>query len=223
MYLPVVLALPLLAVRGATSADHLQGARELQLLLPIPGTPQWAVAALRKPGLTNAEQVQAIERLGRYKNSALVVDELIRWLECEPIVPGDRFFSLRPLPELPAVEALKQVGPFAAPQLVTEYLYFFENDALSAREGRYSRLCADHTGEPYPTQDPSCRLWALSDAMRSSPEMASAVVKEALKRSQAAPRDVRVQRACRELIERVTSSFPAADRVRLFPDLIPSP
>jgi hypothetical protein len=192
----------------------------------VPSLEQRCLEALRTPGQSPDWYVGWIQQLGRCGESPAAVAELIRWLEYIPL----RFrLHLRPnsatrFPDHPAQKALIHMGPVAAPQLVDEYVYFFENTNVRAWDDRWGILSEDRNGKFNEIQDPSYRLGSIvvilssdQDFTSRNREMARKAVEHALQRMEAEPQDDRVQRACRELIDRIVSQFPEDEWAKLFP------
>jgi hypothetical protein len=175
---------------------------------------------LATPETDGDETACLLEALGRFNESHAAVEALIRWLEFEDcrgrkkgLLVGASEYNP---PPKPAAWSLKRIGVFAVPQLVDEYIFFFENFSLAARESRYAWLACDQRGKPLEVQRPYYRLSCINVILIHTPEVTSRAVECAWDRMRTHPDDDRVQRACRELI-RLTHQFHWEEyRTRLF-------
>ena len=162
------------------------------------------LAALAVQGAEDAEIARVLESLGCFNQSQAVVAALIRWLEFEDW--GGRTLISQtetiPLPR-PAEKSLKQIGPFAVPQLVEEYFLFFENTSIAAWKGRFALLAGDPQGNILWVQSPYGRLSCLADILSETPDAATWAIECAWARMASEPDDDRVQRAGRNLVHDV--------------------
>jgi len=183
---------------------------------------RFAVAALLDISLEDDERAGRIAKLTQFKNSPIVISELVHWLEFKPNLkstpkPGPDE-KQRGHEEYPSAVALAQFGPAAATQLVGDYLYYFENTAIDDNRKRmFRREEKDEKGRELEVQDPSPRLKLIVTVLSLTPETAQKAVKFALKRSDEQPDNARIQRGCRKLIGDIVSQFPKAERAELFP------
>lgn len=195
-----------------------------------------ALVPLLDEWLPVAERAERIAGLTRFGTSPVVVSQLIQWLEFRPPpkgaaqrrdirvqigADGDRPHALS---AYPAAVALAEIGPSAAPRLVDEYVYYFENTNYDAnRRRQYARLdChktrdGKDTGSPLEVQSPAHLLSLVVMVLSQKPETAQSAVQLALRRMEATPSKDRAHRACKELIGRIVAQFPAAERGKLFP------
>jgi len=188
---------------------------------------RFAVAALLDISLEDDERAGRIAKLTQFKNSPIVISELVHWLEFKPNLkstpkPGPDE-KQRGHEEYPSAVALARFGPAAATQLVGDYLFYFENTDIEANRKRmFRREANDDKGRPQEVQDPSPRLSLIATVLSLTPETAQKAVRYALKRMDAVPADARVQRGGRDLIGRIVGQFPASERAELFPpDALP--
>jgi hypothetical protein len=189
---------------------------------PTPGEQSW-IDALNAPGNSPEVITRWIGQVGQFGRSPTAIAELIRWLEFSPDWFRPLTVNSEPIPfHYPAQVALTNVGPVAAPQLVDEYLYFFENKHLAAWKGRFAALAGDRRngGKPDEVQNPCFRLSALVCILTCDRAMAQKAVESARLRMRSAPWDNRIQRAGHELIGRIVSQFPEAERAKLFPPAV---
>jgi hypothetical protein len=210
----VLLALPVLGVADRPGPGSGRAA-------PVP--PQSVdgiIAQLGQSNLTDQQQAALLAKLDC--NNPRAIATLIMYLEFCPHTPGWESGSLdrrlgRTVRRSPAVAALFRIGAPAAPALVDEYVFFYENTSLEARKGRVTEIYLDHDWKPLAVQNPWSRLLVLRQVLRQKPDVAKAGIAHALKRMAEEPRDDRVRRACRELIEELVREFPPEERENLAP------
>jgi hypothetical protein len=175
--------------------------------------------------------------LGRPTAGHDAVYELIRWLEFDETwydkATGEldtrpRFGSAsllpQPMEDNPAVVALLEVGAAAAPQLVNEYLYFFENTSPQAwRNWWASRFAVDANWQTLPKQYPDHRLYLIWKVLTHRPEVSRRAVEHALARVKDSPDDDHLRRASRALIRDIVDHYELVARytpdelAKLFP------
>lgn len=182
---------------------------------PTPGE-QTCIDELDTPGRSPEMITLWLRQLGQ---SSAGIAELIRWLEFSPDYYRASRLSIETVcVDHPAQVALMGVGPPAAPQLVDEYIYFFENTRRNAWDGRYAALSCDaENRRPYDVQNPCYRLTCIAYILSSERRMAQKAVEYTRQRMAGEPGNVRVQRACQELIDRIKVQFPERERDQLFP------
>jgi hypothetical protein len=118
----------------------------------------------------------------------------------------------------PAVVALMGVGEAAAPQLVNEYLYFFENTSREAWRSRWNASGAvDANWQPLPKQSPDRRLYLIWKILTHRPEVSRRAVEHALARVKDSPEDDHLRRASRALIRDIVAHYPPPEQAKLFP------
>jgi hypothetical protein len=193
--------------------------------------------------ITNMKGVPALLRgLGRPTAGHDAIHELICWLEFDesrfdnatgqPPTRG-RFGSADLLPDPtrdnPAVVALLEVGAAAAPQLVSEYLYFFENTSPQAWHNRWhAKVAVDRDLNPLPKQYPGWRLYLIWKILTHRPEVSRRAVEHALARVKESPEDDHLRRASRALIRdivdhyEIVARYPPDELAKLFsPEVLP--
>lgn len=196
---------------------------ESALFIPPTPPPSEAafIALLSREGLTDEELTGTLLAMGQLSDSRQVVSALIEYMEYYPCPAGLRLGSGESFPhptrDYPAVVSLIRIGPFAAPRLVDEYVFFFENTSLAARNGRYCRLSGDITGKPHEVQSPAPRLSHIVVILTQTRPTAREAIDYALERMTREPKNDHVQRACRELIGRIVRQFPESEWAKLFP------
>lgn len=193
--------------RSAIQDDRLGSA---ELAPPPPPGPEAAIIAeLRRPGNPHERQMLLVRRLGYCRDRPAAVRELIVCIHMLDI--NEHWHNGRSeaqsiiLPEeMPAIEALGRIGPFAAPFLVDKY--------VSVHDGT-----PDRAFSPYQQYMLNWLALALTIARDRDPALAQAAVKYALRRKADQPKDEKVQKACDHLIEGVVGQFRYHDQLRLFP------
>ena len=155
---------------------------------------------LASPEVNKDETAHLLESLGRFDRSNTAVAELIRWIEFEYWGGKQVIWNTEvPLIPQPAAESLKRIGAFAVPQLVDEYVFFFENTSLEARADRYCQMQVDRHFNILPVQSPRYRLASIGLVLLHSPDMDACSVECAWNHMATKPDDDRVHRACRDL------------------------
>jgi hypothetical protein len=191
-------------------------------VLALPSLEQRCLEALRTPGQSGEWYADWLQRLCRCAESPAAVAELVRYLEFSPdwLIPGMKGGTWIP-PHCPAKDALVELGPMAAPPLVDDYIFFYENYDLRSWKGRAAALGAlrlnPETWVPDPEQSPAFRLWRIENILAERQATAREAVNIAFQRMAAEPQDDCVQRACRELIDQVVSRYPEDEWAKLFP------
>lgn len=175
---------------------------------PKPGPEVEIIAELRQPGIPPKRANALLRHLG-YCRDRPAVRELILWIDSGDINPHRKSGpseeqSFLQLENLPAIESLNRIGPFAAPFLVDKY--------VSVHDGT-----PDRAFSPYQQYMLNWLALALTIAHDRDPALAQAAVKYALRRKADQPKDEKVQKACDHLIEGVVGQFRYHDQLRLFP------
>jgi hypothetical protein len=157
---------------------------------------------------------------------------LVRWIEYDETqmryfrAKRPRYGSESLMPNVkedyPAVVALKKVGAAAAPRLVDEYVYFFENTRPEAWAGRCGLHAADQHFQPLPERSPNYRLFLIWTILTERPEVAQKAVEIASGWMPRYPEGDRRVRACESLIRDIVSHYPERDRPKLFPGVVSS-
>jgi hypothetical protein len=196
-----------------------------------------AVEWLRQHGFLRALRGESMKEvpgllrgLGRPTAGHDAIHELICWLEFDETrydrATGEldtrpRFGSAsllpQPMEDNPAVVALVRVGEAAAPQLVNEYLYFFENTSPQAWHHRWAVFAADQNFNRLPKQDPGWRLYLIWTVLTHRPEVSKRAVEHALARVEDSPEDDHLRRASEALIRDIVDHYPPPEQARLFP------
>ena len=181
-------------------------------------TADWAalvpLLTVRPHDISDKERVKLLAGLGRFRDSTVVASHLIQWLEYRPAgkgyvqlgEDGDRPHALT---AYPAAVALAAVGPNAAPLLVGDYLFYFENTGERVnRERQYTTLASGRPGWVAEVQSPAHRLELIVAVLGQDRETARRAVESARQRMAAAPRDDRVRRVCETLIRTLAPAGP---------------
>jgi hypothetical protein len=192
-----------------------------------------ALERLHDPDVSMKEVPGLLRGLGRPTAGHDAIHELICWLEFDETLFDKATGELDTRPRAvwstdsllsglmrdnPAVVALLEVGEAAAPQLVNEYLYFFENTSREAWHHRWAAwLAVDADLKTRPKQDPGLRLYLIWKILTHRPEVARRAVEHALARAKDAPEDEYLQRASRALIRDIVAHYPPPEQARLFP------
>ena len=175
---------------------------------PLPDIENLAEAEIKHllatPETDDNLRVRLIESLGRFKTSHSAVAELIYWLQFtnrQSTFDANKVHANNEsvAPVYPAEKSLNRIGPFAVPQLVEEYILFYENTSIEAGQRRYASLLYDAQGNVRKVQDYSHRCLSIEVVLISSPEMLSCSLECAWNLMAARPDDDRVHRGCREL------------------------
>jgi hypothetical protein len=196
------------------------------------------VETIRRGETLTTKGVPALLRgLGRPTASPEAIHELILWLEFDeswydpatgkfdtrPRV-GSANLMPRPMEDNPAVVALLQIGEPAVPQLVNEYLHFFENTSREAWHNRYKvGVAVDRNLDILPNQDPGWRLGLIWMVLTHRPEVSRRAVEHALARVKDSPEDDHLRRASQDLIRgivahyEVTAGYSPDKLAKLFP------
>lgn len=199
-----------------------------------PGAPDEQVEAtvlarLRQPDVSEDEFAILLRLLGRSTASPEAIGELVRQMEYDEVMM--RYFradkerwgvldSERPKPKRdnPAVVALLRVGVVAAPRLVDEYVYFFENTDPEAwdRVGACIRPC-DQNGNVDLARSADHRCSLILVILADRPEVAQRAVEYASQWMRGRPDNDYIRRACKTLIRDILAHYPESDRPKLFP------
>ena len=184
-----------------------------------PTSDRAAIVPLLDEWLDDEERARRLADLAQFRESPIAVAQLIQRLEFRP-KPHPRLASNDPpgkLETYPAAVALVEIGPFAASQLVGEFIHYFESTSIEANRKRlYPREVCDDKARPLEVQSPAPRLSLIVTILTQQPETARRAVENAQKRLES-ERDSRARRACKDLIEQIIDRFPAGERNHLFP------
>jgi hypothetical protein len=191
----------------------------------------------REETLTTKGVPALLRGLGRPTAGHDAIHELICWLEFDEtwfdpatgkldtrVRYGSANLLPRPMEDNPAVVALLRVGEPAAPQLVNEYLHFFENTSREAWHNRWhARVAVDKNLDPLPKQSPDHRLYLIWAILTHRPEVSRRAVEHALARVKDSPEDDHLRRASQDLIRgivdhyEVTAGYSPDKLAKLFP------
>jgi hypothetical protein len=186
------------------------------------------LARLRQQDLSEDEFAVLLRLLGRPTAGPEAIWELVLQIEFDEVLMRDcramrvRAGSENMLPNVeedyPAVVALLRIGPPAAPRLVGEYVYFFENTQVEAWKDRWATtLVCDRNGNLLETQNPGGRLSIIRRILTHRPEVAQKAVEFASERMREYPERDHLQRAGKTLIHDILAHYPDRDRAKLFP------
>jgi len=167
-------------------------------------------AELRHPDTCPLRRATLLGTLGQYRESPAAVRELISFLLFDLSyyrnargsfagTAADQALLDPKFPDdYPAAVSLLEIGPFAAPFLVDDYVSTFAT-------------CVKVSPDDSPD------LFRVAWLLSLDPRMAQKAVTYALQRSAVQSHDDIVQRACAHLIKKVVGQFPESERAKLFP------
>lgn len=173
---------------------------------------------LNSATISDEEIADCLISLGKYPRSPQAIARLIYYLEFELAPkPWGPQLTETPIRYLPAVDTLRRIGRSAVPNLVREYLFFFDNYDLGAKLTRWSTFSIGPDGKREQRQSPLYRLNLLLCILVNDKDTSRFAVEVTLSQMTTPSDQPKRRLACISLIREIIAQYSESDRGVMFP------